>query len=143
MMSSMMTVFRPGGIADLAAVEALQYQSPEAAHWNPRDYLAHEFRVATLDDAVIGFVVMRRVAADEGEILNLAVAREFRRKRVAEGLFREAMEHFRGTVFLEVRESNEAAQQFYKYLGFQLVSIRTSYYDNPPESAIVMKFHSC
>jgi len=60
--------------------------------------LDHEFRVATMDETVIGFVVMRRVAADEAEILNLAVAREFRRKRVAEGLFREAMEHFRGTV---------------------------------------------
>jgi [ribosomal protein S18]-alanine N-acetyltransferase len=130
-------------MADLPAVETIQYQSPEAAHWNPRDYLDHEFWVATLDHAVIGFLVMRRVAADEAEILNLAVAREFRRKRVAETLLRGALAYFRGTVFLEVRESNIAAQEFYKYLGFQVVSLRTSYYENPPETAIVMKFHSC
>ena len=143
MMTSMMTVFRPGGMADLAAVESIQYQSPEASHWDPREYLHHDFWVATIDAAVAGFLVMRRLAADEGEILNLAVAREFRRKRVAEGLFRAALERFRGYVFLEVRKSNDAAQEFYKYLGFQVVSLRTSYYDNPPETAIVMKFHSC
>jgi ribosomal-protein-alanine N-acetyltransferase len=139
----MMTVFRPGGAADLDAVESMQYQSPEAAHWNPKDYLEHELWVATVEGAAVGFVALRRVANDEAEILNLAVAREFRRKHVAEGLMRAALEHFHGTVFLEVRESNNAARQFYKYLGFQVVTIRTSYYDSPPESAIVMKFHSC
>jgi len=139
----MMTVFRPGGVADLAAVESIQYQSREASHWNPREYLDHEFWVATVDGVVAGFLVTRRLTVDEVEVLNLAVAREFRRKRLAEGLFRAALERFRGSVFLEVRESNVTAQQFYKYLGFQVVSLRTSYYDNPPETAIVMKFHSC
>jgi [ribosomal protein S18]-alanine N-acetyltransferase len=143
MMTSMMTVFRPGGMTDLAAVKAIQYRSPGAAQWNPEDYLEHEFWVAAMGQAVVGFLVMRRVAADEGEILNFAVAREFRRRHVAAGLFRAALHQFRGAVFLEVRESNEAAQEFYKYLGFQVVSLRQSYYDNPSESAIVMKFHSC
>jgi ribosomal-protein-alanine N-acetyltransferase len=142
-MSFMMTAFRPGGIADLASVEAIQYQSPEAAHWNSADYLEHEFWVATCGDAVAGFLVMRRVAPDECEILNLAVAGEFRRKHIAEGLFRAALEGFRGAVFLEVRESNVVAQEFYKYLGFKVVNVRSSYYHSPLEAAIVMKFHSC
>jgi ribosomal-protein-alanine N-acetyltransferase len=130
-------------MADLADVKAIQYQSPGAAQWNPEDYLEHEFWVAAMDGRVIGFLVMRRVAPDEGEILNFAVAREFRRKHIAERLFRAASHQFRGVLFLEVRESNETAQQFYKYLGFQLVSLRPFYYENPSESAIVMKFHSC
>ena len=139
----MMTAFRPGRMADLASVEAIQYQSPEAAHWNPADYLEHEFWVATCGDVVAGFLVMRRVAMDECEILNLVVASEFRRKHIAEGLFRVALKGFRGAVFLEVRESNAAAQEFYKYLGFKVVSVRSSYYHSPPETAIVLKFHSC
>jgi ribosomal-protein-alanine N-acetyltransferase len=139
----MMTVFRPGSVDDLAAVASIQYQSPEASHWDPKDYLDHELWVATVDGATVGFLAMRRVASDEAEILNLAVARDFRRKHVAEGLAKAALKHFSGAVFLEVRESNEAARQFYKYLGFQVVNIRTCYYDSPPESAIVMKFHSC
>jgi ribosomal-protein-alanine N-acetyltransferase len=139
----MMTAFRRGGAADLPSVEAIQYQSPEAAQWNPADYLEHEFWVATSGEAVAGFLVLRRVAPDECEILNLAVAREFRRKHVAEGLFRAALENFRGAIFLEVRASNSVAQEFYKYLGFQTVSIRNSYYHSPEEAGIVMKFHSC
>ena len=139
----MMTAFRRGRASDLAAVEAIQYRSPEAAHWDPSDYLAHEFWVAEVAGCVAGFLVLRHLAAGECEILNLAVAWEFRRKRLAEGLLHAALQHFCGVVFLEVRASNEAAQKFYKYFGFQQVSIRNLYYDNPPESAIVMKFHSC
>jgi ribosomal-protein-alanine N-acetyltransferase len=50
---------------------------------------------------------------------------------------------FHGDVFLEVRESNVVAQEFYKSLGFKALSRRLGYYDLPPETAIVMKFHSC
>jgi ribosomal-protein-alanine N-acetyltransferase len=139
----MMTAFRPGGVADLASVESIQYQSPQASQWNPADYLQHEFWVATVGDTLAGFLVLRRVAPDEYEILNLAVAREFRRKHIAEGLFRAALEDFRGVVFLEVRASNSVAQEFYKHLGFKPVSIRNSYYHSPEEAGIVMKFHSC
>jgi len=143
MMTSMMTAFRPGGTADLADVDTIQYQSPQAAHWNPSEYLDHKFWVATVGDRVAGFLVLRILAPDEAEILNLAVAPRFRRKHVAEGLVRTALEHFRGSVFLEVRESNREALAFYKYLNFEQVSIRPSYYGDPEESAIVMKFHSC
>lgn len=139
----MMTVFRPGSAADLPAVASIQYQSPGASRWNPDDYLQYDFWVATCDRTVIGFLVWRRVATDEAEILNLAVAPEFRRKRTAEGLFRAAVGDFTGVIFLEVRASNESAQKFYKYLGFKAVTVRDFYYESPPESAIVMKFHSC
>ena len=43
-----------------------------------------------------------------------------------------AFRNFTGTFFLEVRESNEARSKFYKYLGFQEVSVRPEYYDIPP-----------
>jgi [ribosomal protein S18]-alanine N-acetyltransferase len=99
--------------------------------------------VAISGETVAGFLVLRRVAPDECEILNFAVAREFRRKHIAEGLFRAALRGFRGAVFLEVRASNSVAQEFYKYLGFKPVTIRNSYYHSPEEAGIVMKFHSC
>ena len=91
----------------------------------------------------MGFLVARTLAADEREILNLAVAPDFRRKGVARALLDSALQGFRGGVFLEVRESNGVAQEFYKSLGFKELSKRTGYYDSPPETAIVMKFHSC
>jgi ribosomal-protein-alanine N-acetyltransferase len=139
----MMTAIRRGGPQDLAAVAAIQSRSPEAAHWSPEDYLAQDFRVTTVDGYVAGFLVIRFVAADEGEILNLAIAPEFRRMGLASRLLSDALKQFRGSMFLEVRESNRKAQQFYEAIGFKRVGMRYQYYESPPESAIVMKFHSC
>jgi ribosomal-protein-alanine N-acetyltransferase len=132
-----------GGAEDLAAVAAIQAASPEAAQWEPADYLAHHLLVAIGEAGVIGFVVARPVAIGEFEILNLAVAPEFRRHRVAHQLLEALFQHHRGTFYLEVRESNRAARMCYKSLGFQLVARRPDYYQNPSEPAIVMKFHSC
>ena len=71
------------------------------------------------------------------------VAPRFRRQGVARQLL-EPLLNLRGNrIFLEVRESNQAARIFYKSMGFQEVSVRYEYYEIPPESAIVMKFHSC
>jgi ribosomal-protein-alanine N-acetyltransferase len=138
-----MTAIRRGGADDLDAVAAIQLASPGAARWNVADYLDREFLVAIDGDRLVGFLVARTLAADEREILNLAVAPDFRRKGVARALLDSALQGFRGGVFLEVRESNEIAQEFYKSLGFKELSRRTGYYDSPPETAIVMKFHSC
>jgi ribosomal protein S18 acetylase RimI-like enzyme len=76
-------------------------------------------------------------------MLNLAVAPEWRRQGVARMLVQSWLREFRGTVFLEVRASNQSAQKFYKSLGFQELMIRPKYYSAPDESGIVMKFHSC
>ena len=138
-----MIAIRPATAADLPAVDAIQRACPEAAHWNVADYLDREFYVATIESSIAGFVVMRSVAHDEREILNLAVAPEFRRKGVASDLLQRCLRDFRGSIFLEVRESNEAARKFYKLHKFQEVSRRFAYYELPPETAIVMKFHSC
>jgi ribosomal-protein-alanine N-acetyltransferase len=138
-----MTAIRRGGADDLDAVAAIQQASPGAAGWKVADYLEQEFLIALEGNRIVGFLVARTLVAGEREILNLAVAPDFRRKGVARLLLDRALEGFCGEVFLEVRESNGVAQKFYKSLGFKGLSKRTGYYDNPPETAIVMKFHSC
>ena len=42
-------------------------------------------------------------------------------------------------MFLEVRESNVAAQSLYQSAGFQQVSRRRRYYEEPVEDALVMR----
>jgi ribosomal-protein-alanine N-acetyltransferase len=138
-----MPVIRPGDAEDLAAIAAIQAASPEAAHWPPADYLAHLLLVAVGDTSVIGFVAARQVADREFEILNVAVAPAFRRRGVARGLLCSLFHQCQGAFYLEVRESNLAAHMCYKSLGFQTVTYRPAYYENPSEPAIVMKFHSC
>jgi ribosomal-protein-alanine N-acetyltransferase len=136
-------LIRPGGAADLEAVDALQRSCPEAARWNVADYLDQQIQVAIVGNSIGGFVVFRNVANDEREILNLAVAPALRRKGIASALLEACLQGFTGAVFLEVRESNQGARKFYKLHNFQEVSRRPKYYESPPETAIVMKFHSC
>ena len=138
-----MTAIRPGGVNDLPAIAAIQAASPEAAQWRPADYLAHRLLVAERSSEVIGFVVARPVADGEFEVLNLAVVPHCRRQGVSGELLEALFQECSGTFFLEVRESNLAAQIFYKSIGFQQVTRRADYYQSPPEAAIVMKFHSC
>jgi ribosomal-protein-alanine N-acetyltransferase len=138
-----MTGIRRGASGDLGEVQAIQEASPEAARWNVAEYLEHDFRVAILGERIAGFLVSREVAEDEREILNLAVAPEFRRQGVGRDLLAGLTAEARGTIFLEVRASNLAARNIYKSMGFQEVGNRPGYYQNPLEPAIVMKFHSC
>jgi ribosomal-protein-alanine N-acetyltransferase len=138
-----MTVVRRGEPADLAAIRAIQAASPESAQWAVTDYLQYDLFVATQGVRIAGFLAARPLAAGECEILNLAVAPEYRRQGVARALLAAFFESFSGAIYLEVRASNRAARSLYKSLGFEEVTARPGYYQDPSEAAIVMKFHSC
>ena len=134
---------RAGGIQDLEAVADIQSASPEAAQWPPNQYLHYDFRVAFCSEQVAGFLVGRTLAPGESEVLNLAVAPEFRRQGVARALWQAWLGDLEGAVYLEVRASNETARKFYKSVGFKELIVRPQYYTSPSEPGIVMKFHSC
>ena len=127
---------------DLAAIAAIQAASPEAAQWNPADYLKHDCRVAEVTSCVAGFLVTRPVGPGEREILNIAVVPARRRQGIAKRLLEAEIAGSCGTWFLEVRESNSAAINLYKTLGFQPAGHRQDYYSDPTEAAIVMRFFS-
>jgi ribosomal protein S18 acetylase RimI-like enzyme/glycosyltransferase involved in cell wall biosynthesis len=138
---------RPATENDVPEITAIQRAAPESSPWLARDYLAFECKVALIDDAlfdrrIAGFLVSRAVAGKEREILNIAVHPDFRRLHVATELLRAELSRHPGVHFLEVRESNAAAQRLYEGLGFQAVGERPGYYDNPPETGIVMRILS-
>ncbi len=91
---------------------------------------------------VEGYLVARAVAG-EGEILNLAVAPESRGQGLGGLLLASALERLieagAREVFLEVRESNVAAQALYHRRGFRPIGRRAGYYRNPVEDAIVLR----
>jgi [ribosomal protein S18]-alanine N-acetyltransferase len=91
---------------------------------------------------MIGYLVGREVAGT-GEVLNLAVAPEFRRRGVGGALLRAGLTALRqrrvDEVFLEVRESNHSAQALYVSHGFRPVGQRSAYYRNPREDALVLR----
>ena len=100
------------------------------------------FLVAAAEREIAGYVVAR-CAADEGEILNLAVAPAFRRRGVGCALGQAILELLgsRGVAhaYLEVRASNAAARALYERLGFREVGRRTNYYRRPVEDAILLR----
>ncbi len=61
-------------------------------------------------------------------------------------MLRDALEKARSEgareFYLEVRASNEAAISFYTRMGFSVSGRRANYYSNPPEDAVVLKFHA-
>ena len=127
---------RAGSRKDLPEIQRIQTATHDAAQWEPDNYLVYDLHVAELHGQITGFLVSRRVDDDEVEVLNLAVDPEFRRRGVGSQLLRHIDSKH---VFLEVRESNEAAQSLYRKLGFDEIGRREKYYDDPVEAAIVMR----
>jgi ribosomal-protein-alanine N-acetyltransferase len=97
--------------------------------------------IAEQDGRVVGFACIRTVA-DEAEILNLAVLPGMRRQGVGRALLQQALrkawENGARRAFLEVRQSNRPARKLYESLGFSPNGLRTAYYSNPPEDAVVL-----
>lgn len=129
---------RPAQESDLAELAEIQHSAPESSQWQAQDYLAFDCQVAVAGPRIAGFLVSRSVANKEREILNIAIHPDFRRLHIATELLQAELFRWPGTHFLEVRESNVAARRLYEGLGFQAVGERPAYYDNPPETGIVM-----
>src|SRR5947209_266994 len=100
---------------DIEAVEAIQAASlpNAAAGWAARDFLKLEAWVAVDSGTLVAFLVARRVAEDEFELLNMAVAPAVRRRGIGKLLLGHVLQLNAGAWFLEVRESNAGAYALY------------------------------
>lgn len=132
--------------ADLPTVEAILKHSPEAAQWSRStcEGLHRKGQLAWLAEvhgSVVGLLVARAIT-EEAEILNLAVDPAKRRRGYARALLNHAVAELARSgvhnIFLEVRESNLSAIQFYQSLGFRTSGRRTGYYRDPHEAAVCL-----
>lgn len=91
--------------------------------------------------AIVGYILVRFLT-DDMHIMKLAVDRRWRQKGMATSLWdaarQEAMRRKAAEALLEVRPSNQAAIRFYQKVGFQTIGIRSHYYSDTGESALVM-----
>ncbi|HEU4526053.1 MAG TPA: ribosomal protein S18-alanine N-acetyltransferase [Gemmatimonadales bacterium] len=138
---------RPAAPADAAALVAIErrcFSDPwsEAAF---REALSSDRTFALVAEGARGPAgyLIGREAGGSGEILNLAVAPELRRRGLGGALLEKGLVEFRrreaSEVFLEVRESNRSAQALYLARGFRPVGQRAAYYRNPREDALVLR----
>lgn len=93
------------------------------------------------EDAVIALLTGYS-AVGEGDITNVAVLPEYRRRGLAGELiaeFEKLLPADAEAIFLEVRESNAPAIALYEKCGFKRISVRKNFYSSPRENAIVMR----
>lgn len=103
------------------------------------------------DEKVIGFAVLRLLSeADESnrvyesaEIYNIALGKSFQSRgigqQILDTIICELKKHQVSEVWLEVRESNTKAINFYKKSGFCKQTVRKQYYTDPLEDAYILK----
>jgi ribosomal-protein-alanine N-acetyltransferase len=93
-----------------------------------RNTLVHRLKVGR---KFVGFAVSR-IAADEAEILSIAVAASHRGRGLSRNLLLTHLGHLAGrgvrTVFLEVEENNQPARRLYERAGFGVAGRRERYY---------------
>ena len=119
---------------DAKTMAALHAQSFERS-WDALEMATHTARDLCLGLEETGqltaFIILSR-AADQAEILTIAVAKSARRQGLGRQLLRGAVKRLQqegsGELFLEVAEDNVAAIALYRMAGFQPIGRRPAYY---------------
>ncbi|MEZ3428654.1 MAG: ribosomal protein S18-alanine N-acetyltransferase [Lachnospiraceae bacterium] len=137
---------RPMQKTHVPAVSRLE-QETFSMPWSAQDFLDMIERegalyvVALYEEQPIGVCGVINACGD-GDICNVAVAKNWRERGVGRLLLSTLMEWGKeiGIVnyTLEVRVSNAAAIRLYESLGFQSEGIRPHFYEKPSEDAVIM-----
>ena len=131
-------------IAQIAALEKQCFSDPwsEVSVRSELSNPLSDWLVAEEDGKLVGYVGSQSVAP-EADVMNLAVAPEWRKKGIGRALMKAliAQLHSRGitALFLEVRVGNIPAQNLYRGLEFVEVGRRPKYYVNPTEDALILR----
>ena len=131
-------------VAAVAALEQVCFSDPWSEQ-SVRSELTNPLSLwlTALDgDTVAGYVGSQTVL-DEADIMNVAVAPEYRRR----GIARQLLDRLRDllaaqgvrSLTLEVRASNEPAIALYEALGYVQVGRRPNYYFKPREDALILR----
>ncbi len=130
-------------IDEMMTIERASFTSP----WSARFFL-EEIQVSyaksvlvEVEGRIVGYIIYWQLPK-EVDIHNLAVHPEYRRQGIGRSLLSSAIDSAKGQdsnrVTLEVRKSNQAAQQLYHSLGFVERGVRKGYYSDDGEDALVM-----
>ena len=127
----------------VAAVEAVTFPTPwtREAFVSEMKNVAARYLVAEKDGQIIGYAGAW-IIIDESHITNIAVLKEHRGQGIGRMLTAGLMQYLSnlGAAYatLEVRKSNEVAQNLYVSLGFIKLGVRKRYYEDNGEDALIM-----
>ncbi|MGB9612600.1 MAG: ribosomal protein S18-alanine N-acetyltransferase [Candidatus Margulisiibacteriota bacterium] len=121
-------------IPQVVEIENLSFKFPKSESVFRAD--EHKYLVAKDNDKVVGYIGIEKIL-DEVHIINMAVHPDYRKKGVGKRLMQHVLND-EEVFYLEVRVSNEIAQNVYKRFGFKIVGLRKKYYPDG-EDAYVMR----
>jgi [ribosomal protein S18]-alanine N-acetyltransferase len=137
--------------ADLPRVTEIATSLPQSPHWpeltylnavNPESTPRRIALVAVVSGNVHGFAVAS-LLPPQAELESIAVVAGSQRLGLGRMLFEALVEELRAEgeleIVLEVRESNRAAIAFYRSAGFSQTGLRSTYYTDPIEDAVLMR----
>ena len=133
----------PSDAKSLAELDKECFSVPwsEKSFSNEAENQSAIYVIAKKDNTIVGYAGLWQVL-DEGQITNIAVKKDFRRKKIASSmiceLIKRAIQNNISRLTLEVRKSNTAAIALYTSCGFQPVGERKNYYHSPTENAVLM-----
>ena len=143
--------FRKMTLDDVPAVVDLDQKSfslpwPERSfRFELTDNPASRCWVADLDGKIVGMIVVWLIV-DEAHVATVATHPDYRRQGIGKRLLAHALRHMirdgARSSFLEVRESNLAAQEMYRQFGYEVTGRRRRYYRDNDEDAILMNLES-
>ena len=99
------------------------------------------YLITVIDDTIVAVAGVRNIVGD-GEITNVMVHPDYRRKGFARAMLEELL--IKGKEIgvidftLEVRASNKSAINLYEELGFKTEGVRPGFYQHPDEDALIM-----
>ena len=147
----MNVVIRKMRVDDVSAVVELDKISfslpwPERSfRFELTDNPASRCWVAEMDGKVVAMIVVWLIV-DEAHVANIATHPEYRRQGIGMRLLAYALRHMlqegARSSFLEVRESNIAAQEMYRKFGYEVTGRRRHYYRDNDEDALLMHLES-
>ncbi len=130
---------------EVLAIEAASFEFP----WLEDDFIRCLRQrncigmVAEHDDRVVGFMIYE-LNKNRIQVLNFATAPEMRRRGVGTQMVHKLVGKLsaqrRTRILLEVRETNLAAQLFFRDSGFRAISVLRAYYEDTPEDAYLMQY---
>ena len=124
----------------MAAIHAAAFAAADA--WS-RDVFSLQLALPNVFGLICprGGMILVRVAADEGEILTLAVRPEMRRGGIGRALIGDATIRAAtmgaAKLFLEVSVANEPARLLYARVGFVEAGTRPHYYSDNSDALVV------
>jgi ribosomal-protein-alanine N-acetyltransferase len=138
-------MIRPMQTTDLPEVYANECMAYANQGWTQtilEDCLRAGYAAWVLEDAEQGVIghAIQMLVADEAQILNMCIHPLWQGRGFGRMLLQHLIEQARNaklaSLFLEVRQSNVAAQALYRSAGFEQIGLRRSYYPGLGDNSV-------